>query len=99
MDLYLIASTKTGIPYVLKEIFPAARMVPWLPADKPLTGKVGEAVHYIQAFYADWKNWLKPLPFVQVQQAIGMSYRQNLNQDIRKHPVCSGIGKTASRRI
>ena len=85
MDLYLIASIKTGIPYVLKSIFPGARMKSWLPTDKPLSGKVGEAVEYISRFYSDWRNWAKHLPFTQVQQAIGIKCRQNFNQDIRKH--------------
>ena len=94
MDLYLIASNKTGIPYVLREIFPDAKLEPWLPIDRPLRGKVGEAVDYIEAFYADWKNWLKHLSFVEVQKAIGMSYRQNFNQDVRNHPdFVAALGK------
>ena len=69
-----------------QSIFPGAMMKAWLPTDKPLRGKVGEAIDYIRTFYAHWKDWLTPLPFSQVQKAIGMKCRQNFNQDIRKHP-------------
>ena len=62
MDLYLIASNKTGIPYVLKEIFPGAELEPWLPNAKPLNGKVGEAVQYISTyFHTGWPLGSTPL--------------------------------------
>lgn len=86
MDLFLIASSKTGIPYNLKEIFPGAKLERWIPKDKPLRGKVGEAAEYIRQFYKIPSNWTTPLPFSQVQEAIGMKHRQNFNQDVRKHP-------------
>ena len=86
MDLYLIASKRTGIPYVLGEIFPGAKPKQWLPIDKPLKGLVEKAVEYIWLYYGDGKNWCKPLPFKEVKEAIGMKHRQNFNQDIRKHP-------------
>jgi hypothetical protein len=38
----------------------------------------------IQNHFRNW--WNKPLPFSELQKAIGMSYRQNFNQDIRRHP-------------
>jgi len=38
MDLYLIASKRTGIPYTLREIFPGATIKQWIPKDKPLRG-------------------------------------------------------------
>jgi len=85
MDLYLIASNKTGIPYVLTDIFPGAKLERWIPKDKPLRGKVGQAVEYIRQYFKDISHWSSPLPFSQVQKAIGMKHRQNFNQDIRKH--------------
>ncbi len=41
-------------------------------------------MEYIDKHFKDW--WAKPLPFSEVQNAIGMKYRQNFNQDIRQHP-------------
>jgi hypothetical protein len=94
MDLYLIASNKTGIPYVLTDIFPGAKLERWIPKDKPLCGKVGLAVEYIRQHFKNPSHWTKPLPFSQVQKAIGMKHRQNFNQDIRKHPdFCSALVK------
>ena len=37
---YIIASSRSGIPDSLKEIFPGAQVVPWRPVKKPLKGKV-----------------------------------------------------------
>ena len=71
MDLYLIASNKTGIPYLLKEIFPGSKLKPWLIHDKPLKGRVKQAVEFIKHYFADWRNW-QLLPFTQVQKAICM---------------------------
>jgi hypothetical protein len=85
MDLYLIASNKTGIPYILNEIFPGAKLKKWLPTERPLRGKVGEAVAYIKEYFNNWKNRFKLLSFTEVKEAIGRR-RQNFNQDIRKHP-------------
>ena len=87
MDLYLIASNRTGIPYVLREIFPGAKLEPWLPNAKPLSGKVGEAVQYISTYFHNHNdgNWAQPLSFTRVREAIGMKCRQNFNQNIRKH--------------
>ena len=88
MDLYLIASDKTGIPYVLSQIFPGAKLEPWLPNAKPLNGKVGEAVQYIATYFHDHNDGhgAQPLSFTQVREAIGVKCRQNFNQNIRKHP-------------
>ena len=83
MDLYLIASNKTGIPYILNEIFPGAKLKKWLPTERPLRGR--EAVAYIKEYFNNWKNGAKPLPFTEVTEVIGIRRRQNFNQDIRKH--------------
>jgi hypothetical protein len=85
MNLFLIASKKTGIPYTLREIFPGAKVKEWIPKDNPLKGKVRLAVEFIRQHYKTASHWTTPLPFCQVQQAIGMKHRQNFNQDIRKH--------------
>ena len=85
MDLFIIASNKTGIPYTLREIFPGATTKQWIPKDKPLKGKVGQAVEYIRQYFKNPSHRTKPLPFSQVQKAIGMKHRQNFNQSIRKH--------------
>ena len=87
MDLFIIASNRTGIPLTLHDIFPGARLKKWLPVDKPLTGKVGRAVEYIRSYFESCHIWVSPLSFKQVQEAIGMKYPQNFNQNIRKHPA------------
>jgi len=94
MDLFLIASNKTGIPYTLREIFPGATIKQWIPKDKPLRGKVGQAVEYIRQHFKNPSHRTTPLSFSQVRKAIGMTHRQNFNQDIRKHPdFCSALVK------
>jgi hypothetical protein len=87
MDLYIIASNTTGIPLTLHDIFPGVKLERWLPLDKPLTGRVGIAVEYIRSYFEKRQIWVPPLSFKQVQEAIGMKYRQNFNQNIRKHPA------------
>jgi hypothetical protein len=85
MDLYLVASNLTGIPYILQEIFPGAKLVKWLPKDKPLTGLRGKAVDYIRNYFHNC-NGVHPrsLPFIQVAKALGIR-RQNF-KSIRQHP-------------
>ena len=70
MDLYLIASKRTGISYVLGEIFPGAQLMKWLPIDTPLKGLVEKAVEYIWLYYGDGGNRCKPLPFKEVKEAM-----------------------------
>ncbi len=86
MDLYLIAAKRTGIPHLLREVFPGAKLKGWSPTDKPLKGKVKDAIDYIRRHIKSLAHRYEPLPFVEVQRAIGMKHRQNFNQDIRKHP-------------
>jgi hypothetical protein len=93
MDLYIIASAKTGIPYDLHDIFPGARLSKWQPNEKPLGGLVGKTIDYIREYFATSGIWPKPLPFSQVWKAMGIN-RQNFNQNIRKHPdFCDALAK------
>ena len=87
MDLYLIAAKRTGIPHLLREVFPGAKLKgDWSPIGKPLKGKVKDAIDYIRRHIKSLAHRYEPLSFVEVQKAIGMKHRQNFNQDIRKHP-------------
>ena len=91
MELYLIASNITGIPYVLQDIFPGAKLRPWLPQDKPLSGLVAKTVDYLREHFQNCNGCRpRPLPFIEVQKAIGINHRQNFNQNVRKHPDFQG---------
>ncbi len=87
MDLYLIAAKRTGIPHLLREVFPGAKLKgDWSPIGKPLKGKVKDAIDYIRRHIKSLAHRYEPLSFVEVQKAIGMKHRQNFNQDIRSIP-------------
>jgi len=49
-NAYIIATTRSGIPAALREIFPGCRVVRWQPVQKALSGKVKEAADFV----IDW---------------------------------------------
>ncbi len=85
-DLYLIAANSTGIPFTLGRIFPGSNVVQWEPVERPLRGKVGEAVSYLcSEFSTDDPN--RQVAFKDHQRALGISDRANYNKNIRQHPM------------
>ncbi|TAM46255.1 MAG: hypothetical protein EPN55_05805 [Gammaproteobacteria bacterium] len=83
-DAYLIASVRSGIPQTLPELFPGCRVVRWAPVKRALTGKVKEAVEYLQRrFSAPGTAVVK---FSEVQKVLGMS-AANFRRAVRQHPA------------
>lgn len=82
---YIIASTRSGIASELPRIFPGARVVPWRPIDRPLSGKVGQAVTFIkERLEADPTA---AVPFTAVKKHIGCADTSNFNRTIRQHSM------------
>jgi hypothetical protein len=83
-DAYIIARTETGIPSSLSRIFPGAVVVPWKPIKRALTGKVAEAITYLdRCFHGEPTAEVRPHV---IMQHIGVSDRSNFRKTIRQHP-------------
>jgi hypothetical protein len=50
-DAYIMASKQSGIRDLLPVVFPGCKIMPWEPTTKTLSGKVGEAVVHVDAFF------------------------------------------------
>lgn len=82
-NAYIIASVRSGIPAMLKQIFPGCRLKRWQPARKALKGKVKEAFDYLtQRFLCDPEAFVS---FAEVREAIDMASAQNFRKNIRLH--------------
>jgi hypothetical protein len=64
-------------------IFPGCRIVDWQPVQKPLRGKVKEAVEFAINWFE--KNPEGLLRFNVVQRAIGMDNAANFKNNVRQH--------------
>ncbi|WP_170373468.1 hypothetical protein, partial [Ruegeria arenilitoris] len=82
-NAYIIASPKSGIRKALTEWFPGCRIKTWRPAHKPLRGKVGDAVDYIQRCLQE--DPTAPIYFSELMDAVGIADRSNFNRTIRKN--------------
>lgn len=83
-DAYIIASTKSGIEEALPTIFPDCSIMPWKPVQTILTGKVKDAVEFIDKWLEDHpgENYI---PFITVRDAIGISNARNFAKNVRQH--------------
>jgi len=90
----VIASSRTGIPKMLPDIFPGAKIVDWVPVAKVLKGKVKLAVEYMMARFQDNPDGL--LSFAEVQAAVCMPDAGNFRRRIRQHTdfvaACEKLG-------
>ena len=84
MDAYIIAAAKTGIPDHLRTIFPGCDIKEWEPVERPLEGKLGDAVLYLKGCFAERPGM--PVSFQQVQEHLGIRDRSNFNKLIRNDP-------------
>jgi hypothetical protein len=82
-NAYIIASARSGIPRVLPEMFPGAKLYRWHPVKRSLKGKVAEAIEYIEQWIKE--NAGEVLRFHQVYKAIGMA-KSNFRRSVRQHP-------------
>ena len=99
--VYIIAATGNGIREALPTIFPKASVVPWHPVHKKLSGKVAEAVQFIQDRLVAEPGSV--VPFAEVQRALGWRDSTDFRKRVRKHNAFRQrlaelyIGETASR--
>jgi hypothetical protein len=82
---YVIASKKSGIHDLLPEIFPGAKIGPWMssPAERgrPLKGKVAEAAAFIRTALEGGETFIQ---FKDVMAGIGWKDPNDFRDDIRK---------------
>jgi hypothetical protein len=85
MNLFVIASRRSGITRGLSDVFPGCKLLEWKTKPVALKGKVGEA--------ADWvKNWCDThadfpgsfLRFTELQKGIGMKDKASFKRYIRR---------------
>jgi hypothetical protein len=101
-NAYLIASTRSGIPKVLDDIFPGCETKDWKPVDKPLRGRPKQAADYVIRWFEKNPNDL--LRFNVVQRALGMSGTSNfrnlvrLDRDFIQTIKAHGIAEADGRR-
>ena len=73
MDLYVIGSISTPVPGLIKELLPQSEIHRWNPLEEPLTGKVGEALRYIDAWMEANPDLNSQLRIREVTEALGMN--------------------------
>lgn len=84
MDAYIIAAANTGIPDHLRTIFPGCNIKEWEPVERPLEGKLGDAVLYLKGCFAEGPDMT--VSFQQVQEHLSIRDRSNFNKLIRNDP-------------
>lgn len=67
---YIVASTLSGIPQALSEMFPGASIAEWQPVPKPLKGHANRAFDYITSRVGDQPNVL--VTFKEVSAHLGI---------------------------
>jgi len=92
-DAYIIASKGSGIRDLLPTTFPGCRIKAWEQIKKKLSGKVGEAVGYVEAFFEAAPNGFFLL--CELKDKLGITDTSNFNKTIRKH----GSFKAALERL
>ena len=81
-NAYIIAPKRSGIRNLLPEIFPGCMIGTWEQARKKLTGKVQEALTYIEMFFDDYPEGT--LPFTELRSELGYD-ASNFRRRIRDH--------------
>ncbi|KIC14053.1 hypothetical protein RA21_20680 [Leisingera sp. ANG-DT] len=84
-EVYIIASARSGIEAELRRWFPGATVKRWHPSDRPLRGKVAEAVAFLKE-----RLMLAPgaaVLFREVMEAIGCSDLSNFRRTVRSHAL------------
>lgn len=84
MDAYVIAAANTGIPEHLPKMFPGCKVEPWEPVEKPLQGKIREAVLYLHRRFRERPDL--PVSFRFVQEHLGIEGKSDFNKMIRNDP-------------
>jgi len=70
MEAFVIADTRSGIPGCLAEVFPGCKVRRWTPIKAELTGKLREAVDYIDQVLA---VGIPELPEANVRKTLGVT--------------------------
>ncbi len=84
-NVYIIASRKSGIRPLLREIFPHCSISDWKPAAVQPKGKIAEALESIsEQLDMDPDGYVT---FKEVQDAIGIPDRSNFRKNVREHPL------------
>jgi hypothetical protein len=82
---YIIAAPASGIAKDLPRIFPGCKVGRWRPIPQQLTGKVADAVAYVERFFDN-----KPcgtLDFTTLRRHLQIKNISNFKKAIRKHPA------------
>jgi hypothetical protein len=79
MDAYVIASPLSGIPGALKTVFPGCRRERWNPLNKPVTGKLAQAVDVLEALAG---VGLSPISYRDIRGYIALKDVNQFRRDV-----------------
>ena len=82
-DAFVIASVGSKIPKTIPALFPGCRLSPWKPLPQKLTGRAGEALEFITAWFEG--NPGDTLPVKDVYEALGMD-KSSFRKGVRRNP-------------
>ncbi|NSY39291.1 DEAD/DEAH box helicase family protein [Leisingera sp. ANG59] len=80
---YIIAGKRYGLAQALPQWLPGCRLTSWRPRHKPLSGKVRQAVEFVERQRRERHG--EPILFSAIMGHIGEKDRSNFNRCIRRH--------------
>ena len=82
-DAYIIAPKRSGVRYLLPQVFPACKVGIWKPTKKKAKGKVQEALTYVQMYFDDYPDGV--LLFAELRSGLCYDNASNFRNRIRHH--------------
>lgn len=84
MNLYVIASRRSGITRGLTDVFPGCKLVQWKTKPAALKGKVKEAAEWVERWIDDQMDLENSfLKYRDVMEGIGMKDRMSFKRYVR----------------
>lgn len=80
---YIMAPKRSGITKQLSEAFPGCQIGTWLRTKTKTTGKVHDALTYVEMFFADCPD--EVLSFTELRTELGIKDASNFRKIIRNH--------------
>lgn len=80
---YIIAGRRYGLAKALPQWFPGCRLTSWRPRHKALSGRVKQAVEFVERQRRE--RHVEPILFSEIMDHIRENDRSNFNRCIRKH--------------
>lgn len=82
-NAYIIASKRSRVRDFLPEVFPGCRVKTWRSTKVKTTGKVQQALTYVEMHFDDYPD--EPLRFSELQSELEITSSSNFRKTIRNH--------------